>query len=222
VGAARLRTDLPLAIESGVLMSDGLEPGSGGTYRGDARRINTSSAVMSLRASLLTLAENSDFQRFNVCPTCALLRGIIFIASHEYNVNDGATVNMQFKTGAIGGRVIARIATAVGGPFRITFTEAPTVTDGTSPVAAINTNRTHTGAAQMQIFSNPTSISGGTQIAVDLLPGTGPPSRLGASAIREEGFQLKPSTSYVARVENLSNQAHRIALSLGWREDAVG
>lgn len=87
--------------------------------------------------------------------------------------------------------------------MKATLLETPTITDGTTVVTPYNMNRIKTGSPTTLFYSDPTSISGGTPIQVDVVTAG---RRAGASAESHGAWKLKPNTSYLWKIEQLNNQ----------------
>ena len=86
----------------------------------------------------------------------------------------------------------------------MTAIESPTITDGTSALTAVCLNRQKASTPVTTFFSDPTSVSAGTTINVEVVTaGKGGGSQSGDA----HGWTLKKNTSYVWKVEQLSNQA---------------
>lgn len=120
----------------------------------------------------------------------------------------GATANIQNK---VGSRIFHTISREHvfdgGGPFLVTVTEAPTVTDGTIEIFATNMNRNSTKTHTAQFFVDPTAISGGVLLDTIYMPATG--SGLNTTGFGGEGNErnLKPNTDYILAVTNNGTQA---------------
>jgi len=94
----------------------------------------------------------------------AILRGELFHCFGEIVLGQGATKICQLKTGdidtyAYGLRLESNITSLI-----YTMTEAPTITDGTTALTAINFNRNSTKTALYRLYVDPTNVSGGTVI----------------------------------------------------------
>ena len=133
-----------------------------------------------------------------------LFDGELYLITSIRSKGAGATVYLQGKFSDRLFHVISRAHSFDGGgPFTVDVVEAPTITDGTTPVIARNMNRNSAKTHQAIFFSDPTAVSGGTVIETLLLPAggvgsntSGVGSTLGAERI------LKQNTDYVIRIAN--------------------
>jgi hypothetical protein len=125
------------------------------------------------------------------------------------------TTYLQIKTGSASPLISSYFVQSSAEPLKVTALESPTVTDGTVAVTPYNLNRTSTAAPTTLFYSNPTSISSGSPIAVDIVTaGKG----AGASAESHGAWKLKPSTSYVWKIEQLTNQATEVVGAIVFSE----
>lgn len=94
----------------------------------------------------------------------AILRGELFLCSGEVTMAQNSVKVCQLKTGnidtyAYGIRLQSNITVLTYQVY-----EAPSITDGTSALTAVNQDRTSTNANLFRIFTDPTNFSGGTLI----------------------------------------------------------
>lgn len=140
-----------------------------------------------------------------------IFNGQMFSFWNRQSIASATTVNaIQAKTGA-GGKIIHTFgrnhAAEAGGPFVVSLIEAPaTITDGTPLTTIANLDRRSTKMPQLQYFSLPTNVTGGTVIDEIFIPTGSGPSATGVSGT--EGIEriLKPNTNYVIRVQNIGSQ----------------
>jgi len=148
----------------------------------------------------------SEADWFYVTPEIALDRGDIFVGQSALTLASTATVSLQMKTGSdtdvylIG---LDIVTTAI----RITekIIEAPTITDGTSELTMLNMNRQSTDTPGFTVYTNPTSISGGTVIdQVEKYEAKkSPQSATGGGFLR---IKFKRDEDYVLSLTNGDNQ----------------
>lgn len=137
---------------------------------------------------------------------------VVFTASLDGN----QTTYLQIKTGAVSPLIVSYSLDSSTEPLKVTALEAPTVTDGTSAVTPYNMNRVKGTSPTTLFYTNPTSISGGTTIDITLVTaGKGG----GAEAGSHGAWKLKTATSYVWKIEQLTNQATVIAGSIVFSEN---
>lgn len=131
--------------------------------------------------------------------------GELYTLTTLVTIAAGASLNLQNK---VGNRIFHTIAREHsfegGGPITVTVTEAPTVTDGTIAITAVNMNRLSTKMHTAQFFVDPTAISGGILLDTLYLPATGPNS----TGFAGEGAErnLKPNTDYMLTATNSGSQ----------------
>jgi hypothetical protein len=120
----------------------------------------------------------------------------------------GASAYIQNKVGSRIFHTISREHTFDGGgPFLVTVTEAPTVTDGTIEIFAVNMNRASAKTHSAQFFVNPTAISGGTLIDTIYMPATGTGGNTTGFGGEGNERNLKINTDYILAVTNNGTQA---------------
>ena len=148
----------------------------------------------------------SEADWFYMQPEIALDRGDIYSGQAAITLASLATVSLQMKTGAdtdvyLLGLDIVTTAT------RITekIVENPSLTDGTSTLTMINMNRQSTDTPGFTIYTDPTSITGGTVIdQVEKYEAKkSPQSASAAGFIR---IKFKRSEDYVLQLVNGDNQ----------------
>ena len=136
------------------------------------------------------------------------LGGLLYQASFSTTLSGNQTSYLQIKTGAVSPLVISYEVESSAEPLKVTALETPTLTDGTTLVASRNMNRIKTTNATTLFYSDPTGISGGTVLDIMIVTaGKGS----GAAAESRGAWKLKPNTSYVWKIEQLTNQATVIA-----------
>jgi hypothetical protein len=94
--------------------------------------------------------------------------------------------------------------------------EAPTVTDGTTAITPQRINRDTNIATTLTLYSNPSSISGGTTLVDVVLPSGG--NKTGGGATDSVFWTMKPNTDYVASIENLGNSETICTFEMSWIE----
>lgn len=143
------------------------------------------------------------------------LAGHVFSVSGSYTFTGNETKYLQIITGAKSPVIIRHVVSSSAEPLRVTAIENPTVTNGTTAITAINLNRLSSTAAITTFKSDPTSISGGTAIHVDLVT-----AGKGAGAQSEETgvWTLKKDTKYLWKLEQLTNQATTVTVEMMFAE----
>lgn len=132
------------------------------------------------------------------------LAGKLWQVTFSASLSGNQTTYLQIKTGSASPLISSYFVESSAEPLKVTALETPTVTDGTTAVTPYNLNRAETATPTTLFYSDPTSISGGAPITIDIVTaGKG----AGASAESHGAWKLKPNTSYVWKVEQLTNQA---------------
>lgn len=143
------------------------------------------------------------------------LSGKAFMFSANATMTGNQTLSFQLKTGEVAPVVLSYFVSSSAEPLLVTAIEAPTVTDGTTPVPTYNLDRLSDRLAELVVFSDPTNISGGTTIYQDLVTaGKG----AGAKSAEHPSWTLKRETSYIWQVAQLTNQSTRMAAGLVFAE----
>ena len=144
------------------------------------------------------------------------------------NVANGANVDIQLKTGDT--KYVhfkPFIITSDSPNINIQLIEAPTITDGTTPVTLINRNRVQGNEFDTTAFSDPSAISGGTVIQSQFIGGGSggfgfSATASGGSANNDNEFVLAQSTDYLIRVTNNSGDTANILISVFGYEETYG
>lgn len=139
-----------------------------------------------------------------------------FHVSVYFTVASGATSHFQIITGAREAFLFQWNLTSDTEPCRFTAVEAPTVTDGTTAITPQRINRDTSTATTMTIYSDPTSISGGTTLVDVIIPSGG--NKTGGGVSNNVYWTLKPNTDYVASVENVDSQPTICTFDMSWLE----
>lgn len=131
-----------------------------------------------------------------------LFAGQVFNAELNSSVTNGAIKYFEIITDSSFLHHIIKfeaISTATS-DLLIEIVEAPTVTDGTTPIVPINMDRRKTKAARTIYYSNPTAISGGLIISTSYL---GSSKEMATNSYEYTELLLKKATKYVVKVTNL-------------------
>lgn len=98
-----------------------------------------------------------------------------------------------------------------------TLTEAPTVTDGTTLIVPRNRNRKKPDASGLILFSDPTGISGGTELDSYAI-GTGSNPSSGGLGEEEIEWELAPGTKYILQLQNNDVGVQTLYMRAFWYE----
>lgn len=151
-----------------------------------------------------TYEQVSEADWFYAQPEIAVDRGDIFVGFAALSIATLAKAYLQLKTN--GGDIYLLNYGVVTDSARTTekIIEAPSLTDGTTPLTMYNTNRQSTATAGFQVYTNPTSITGGT--VIDQIEQYEAKKTSGVAG--EAGnirIKFKKSTDYVLELTNGDN-----------------
>jgi hypothetical protein len=121
------------------------------------------------------------------------------------NIASAASYYVLFKTSE-GYRPHLRSyeVTATDSPITIRLFEGATVSADGSEVTARNRNRNESDVNGISVFSQPTVTNEGTRLETDFIPTSGNKAGGNVGSFYEE-FVLKPSTNYLIKITNGSN-----------------
>lgn len=142
--------------------------------------------------------------------------GSVFNVSAYFSVASPGTAYFQIKTDSRDVVILHYDLITDQQPVRFKAIEAPTVTDGTVAVPARNVNRNSLITATVLLYSNPTSISGGTTLVDWVVPSGA--NKTGGSITSADVWTLKGSTSYIVSVENTGNNTTNATFTMTWLE----
>jgi hypothetical protein len=143
------------------------------------------------------------------------LNGFSYSVSFTLSFLGNETKYLQIKTGAVTCWISDYQLASSAEPLSLTAIESPTLTNGTTALPSFCTNRQRANTATTLFYSNPTSVSGGTVIHREVCTaGKG----AGASLTDSHNWILKKNTSYLWKIEQLTNQVTTVAGELLFRE----
>jgi hypothetical protein len=139
----------------------------------------------------------------------------VFQATYSFTLaGSSGTQLVQFKTGTTIPVLLAVQGTTSTSSVTMELIETPTITNGTTAVASRVIDRNSANTAVTTVFSDPTSVSGGTTLFTELIPA----SNQGSSEHQDVLIRpLKASTSYVVKFTNLGNSSPCL-LNIVWYE----
>ena len=137
----------------------------------------------------------------------------------QFTVANGATAYIQIQTPPdLFTHIITRqhlVSSNGTGAAQFDLLEAPTLTDGTTPVTVnANSNRLSAKNTIPNIFNDPTGVTGGTLIARDIGYGTGNKSANIVGALDSLERILLKDTDYVLALTNNTGQSAVIATNM--------
>ena len=169
----------------------------------------------------------------------AVTNGQVTIPTEHHEVHEGDAYNISHLYSAVAKDAVVAVqldtqgthdihlkrleAYITGAKGLLELVEAPTVTDGTTPVAIINQNRAGTPrASNARAYSDPSGISGGTVLESRLFGGggVGQQAPAGNRPIEVE-FILRRNTTYLLRLTNQSAGAEDLSIWSFWYEETT-
>lgn len=143
------------------------------------------------------------------------LAGKSFAVSFALSFAGNETKYLQIKTGSVTCWVDGWQIASSAEPLKISVIETPTLTNGTTAVPSYCLNRQRNTTASTLFYSDPTSISGGTVIHVEICTAS---KGAGAQDDDVSNWILKKNTSYLWKMEQLTNQVTTVAGELLFNE----
>jgi len=136
-----------------------------------------------------------------LCKRC--LDGYVYHGYAKYTIDAEATAYLQIKTGSDAVCFMVDSVVTDGDKMTLKMYEGPTVTDGSSAVALINRNRTSPNTSSVNAYSDPSGVSGGTQIDEFYVGGTVGQKIVGGDVLAvQKPLLLKPNADYVISITN--------------------
>lgn len=133
------------------------------------------------------------------------LQGLAYEVNGYYTFTGNQTKYFQVKTMTVAPLILIHSVSSSAEPFRVQWLESPTLTDGTTEVTPYNMRREVTTAAATKFYTDPTYTSGGTVVNQYLVTA----GKAGGAQGGADGghWKLKTSTSYLVKIEQLTNQS---------------
>jgi len=131
----------------------------------------------------------------------------------KYTIDAEATSYLQIKTGSSSVCFMVDSVVTDGDKMTLKMYENPTVIDGTTAVPLINRNRTSSNASSVNAYSDPSGVSGGTQIDEFYVGGTVGQKIVGGDVLTaQKPLHLKPNADYVISITNDGAASNTILL----------
>jgi len=152
-------------------------------------------------------------------PLRMIRQGKVYNMFHHFeNVPTGESRSLELRVPALT-RItfINRVAIVSHTPVKIELLEEPAFTPGTTEIPSFNADRNNGKEAGLQLFPDPTDITGGLLIEDYRIHQPGPTAR---AQLFEDFRQdvLKPSVSYIVRATNNSGSTATLSLYSAWYE----
>ncbi|MBW2084439.1 MAG: hypothetical protein JRI54_00185 [Deltaproteobacteria bacterium] len=121
----------------------------------------------------------------------------------KYTIDAEATVHLQIKTDSTAACFMVDSVVTDGDKMTLKMYENPTITDGTSAVILINRNRASSNTSSVGVYSDPSDVSGGTQIDEFYVGGSVGFKAVGGDILTgQKPIMLKADEDYVISITN--------------------
>lgn len=197
-------------------MSD-LNPGSGGTYRYDGRRINTSSAVMSVRDRLMSI-HDTLFGTYTLNRAYGIRVGMEYRLYQTLTIATGASVWLAGRNDEGPWSVVSRAISVDRRGIRVRIFEGPfSQLSGGSPLVAFNANRTSDRTPKTVVKSGVT-VAGGTQIDEFRVPGVSEQGqrRDTTQSVGEDAWVYAAGKDYAIQFTNTQQSGDPTTVHVNW------
>lgn len=147
-----------------------------------------------------------------------IFSGQMFSWYYKFTIAGGATQYIEVRPDP-NGRLIHEIYRAVnvlgGGPYDLIEYEDPTFDAGTTEVPTLNIDRRSAKTSTTTIYSDPTNVSGGTQIREDFITSTTQGNRQGTGTLGNAGFEriLNPNSTYIIAITNDGSEEGEVLIN---------
>jgi hypothetical protein len=144
--------------------------------------------------------------------------GYVFLMSKTFTVASPGTVTFSMATPPGGAQFDFYTIATTDAQVTATLIEGGSVVSAGTPIPAYNLNR-QVGGAHASVFDTATSVTGGTVIATELIPGQ---NKSSGGVDSSKIFTLLGSSTYAMRFVNNGNQSTTVAFDLGFSEQFNG
>ncbi len=146
---------------------------------------------------------------------------MMFHGGYSASVNNNNSLDVRFVTGT---KEVHFSATAISGAQAQLYVYEGSNISGGTPVSLYNMRRSATNIAESKAYSAPSVTAVGVPLINGrLLPGsTNPSNRVGGEARSGTEWILKPSTSYLLRITNVSGSATTLSFVFEFYEENEG
>jgi hypothetical protein len=144
--------------------------------------------------------------------------GYVFLLSQTFTVTSPGTVTFSLATPAGGVQFDFYSILTTDAQVTATLIEGGSVVSAGTPIPAYNLNR-QVGGTHATVFDTATSVTGGTVIATELMPGQ---NKASGGIDSSKIFTLLGSSTYAMRFVNNGNQSTTVAFDLGFSEQFNG
>lgn len=144
--------------------------------------------------------------------------GYVFLLSQTFAVPSPGTVTFSMVTPPGGVQFDFYSILTTDAQVTATLIEGGTVVSAGTPIPAYNLNR-QVGGTYATVFDTATSVTGGTVIATELVPGE---NKASGGVDSSKIFSLLGSSTYAMRFVNNGNQSTTVGFDLGFSEQFNG
>ena len=144
--------------------------------------------------------------------------GYVFLLSQTFSVPSPGTVTFSMATPPGGVQFDFYTIATTDAQVTATLIEGATVVSAGTPIPAYNLNR-QIGGTAAAVLDAATSVTGGTVIATELVPGQ---NKAAGGLDSSKIFTLLGSHTYAMRFVNNGNQSTTVAFDLGFSEQFNG
>lgn len=144
--------------------------------------------------------------------------GYVFLLSRVFSVPSPGTVDFSMTTPPGGVQFDFYSILTTDAQVTASLIEGGTVVSSGTPIPAYNLNR-QVGGTHATVFDVATSVTGGTVIATELVPGE---NKASGGVDSSKIFSLVGSSTYAFRFVNNGNQSTTVAFDLGFSEQFNG
>lgn len=169
--------------------------------------------ITELKSNVASLATISNYH-------AATHKGLAYKAQVA-NVALGAGASLYFEIITPNTDMVAHLkaiqAYSDAGKLTIEMIEAPTITDGTTPIVLLNRNRNSINTSDLTMYSDPSGISGGTELENLPFVATGPQST--AFVQFDDEWMAKRNAVTLIKITNDDSSAANVWSKLFWYEE---
>lgn len=143
-------------------------------------------------------------------PHTSILRGDLFSCSSELELTSAETKICQLKTGAIDSYFYGLNLNSNITSLTLQMYEAPTITDGSTALTAVNFNRVSGRPSLFRLYTDPTNVSGGTLVKEFRSYSAANAPVLTTMQANSIFYKLKPDASYSLHITNNDNTTRKV------------
>jgi len=167
----------------------------------------SSGRIIDENGNVINIASVIDTSKNAVVGLTAMQKAVMdekmFLGFVKYSVTVGNTEYLQIKTGSSAVCFYVISIQTDSEKIMTKFIEDPTVTDGTAAVSLTNMNRESSEMCSVSAYSDPSGVSGGTQLDEIYAGGTIGQKVISGEQITEQNpWRLAANTDYIVSFTN--------------------